>query len=269
METTKPRPPSTLSAEFRDPADIALSGLDGRAFRVWRGGIPYDCYLRLRPGSTRVFVMLHGAISRAMHTPPIFARWDWDKRVNGHILSVSDPTLGFSETVFITWYLGSADRPIIPGLCEVADAVADRLGVEPVYYGSSAGGFGAIAAACHSGGKAIAINPQTDVAAYGKGVASMARLFGSATGEEAKARFADRWMAVNLVKNAVGSPRIVIGQNDTDLEHLDGHLTPFCAELGVPVGGTAGGITTRLFSQPGGHNGKETESTARRLIGLL
>jgi len=266
-------PPSQHSAEFESPSDMPTFGLDRKAFRVWSTGIPFDCYLRKKQGgSDRLFVMLHGAIRRGIHTPPIFARWDWTDKVDGHILAISDPTLGFSDATFISWYLGDVARNPIPGLCEIAGAVASRVKAEPIFYGSSAGGFGAIAAACHSGGKAIAINPQTDVAAYGRGMGAMARLFGVKSGEEARSKFPERWLAVNLVKAAWAagkSPRLVIAQNQTDTEHLHGHLTPFCTALGVPSGGSADGITTHIYSEPGGHNTKESLCVVKALTALV
>lgn len=264
-------PPSRRVASFGKPTLLRLNGLDKNAFRVWDGRVPFDCYLSQNKRSKTLFVMLHGAIARDRHVPPIFARWNWEPRVKGHILAISDPTLSFSEEVFIGWYRGSCDRDPIPGLVEIAETVAAQLGAEPIYYGSSAGGFAAIAAACHGGGKAIAINPQTDIVRYRSGTRSLAKLF-SGTPAASRNAYPERWLAIEMLKKARAEgrdPRIVIGQNTLDEEHLTQHFTPFCEAFGVPPGGSEGQISTLLYEQEGGHNVKETLAITKQLVAMI
>ena len=271
----EPRSKYILEREFGEVSQLPHDDLDRRTFRVWQDAIPFDCHLRKLPGgSDRLFVMLHGAIKRNFHIPPIFARMDWGARVNGHILAVSDPTLLMSDDVHIGWYVGSAERDPIPGLITISRAVARGIGArEIVFYGSSAGGFAAIAAASRSGETAIAINPQTDIALYGKGTKAVAKLFvGSPDVATARDNFPERWLSVNMVERALRAgkkPRIILAQNVQDEEHLHGHFKPFCNAFRRRFPWRRPRLKTVLFNQAGGHGVKETPELARRLARML
>jgi hypothetical protein len=268
-------PPSEIERCFDSLHSFDAQDLDKRLFRLNLGGCAYDCYLDILDGSDQLFVMFHGAISRSKHKLPILGRWNWKEIVGGSILSISDPTLLLSDSVYIGWYLGDETRNPTPYLVEIAEKFARDLKSTPIFYGSSAGGFAAVCAACESGGIAVAVNPQLDLVAYGKGVVSVAALFGC-NPQEAQLRHPSRWTAVGAYRRAIErglSPSIVIAQNKTDAHHLDLHLKPFCAELNIDMSAGSPCVSVHLFELAGGHAVKETpevvDAVRRRLLPIL
>lgn len=258
-------PPSTIEEHFTGLDEISARELNSRLFRISLGDCDFDCYLDILDGSDRLFVMLHGAISREKHRPPILGRWNWKEKVGGSILSISDPTLLLSDQVHIGWYLGDETRNPIPSVVSIAEKVASDLGVTPVFYGSSAGGFAAICAACESGGIAVAINPQLDLVTYRKGLVSVSALFGCSP-QEAKDRHPSRWTGIGAFRRAIDrdlNPSIIVAQNKTDHHHLAYHLTPFCKEFGIDLYKGSSRVKTYLFDLAGGHTVKETPEVIR------
>nr|WP_314085249.1 glycosyltransferase family 4 protein [uncultured Shinella sp.] len=258
-------PPSTIEEHFIGLEEVTARKLNSRLFRISLGDCEFDCYLDILEGSDRLFIMLHGAISREKHRPPILGRWNWKEKVGGSILSISDPTLLLSDQVHIGWYLGDEKRNPIPSIVSIAEKVASDLDVTPVFYGSSAGGFAAICAACESGGVAVAINPQLDLVTYRKGLVSVSALFGCSP-QEAKGRHPSRWTGIGAFRRAIErdlSPSIIIAQNKTDHHHLAYHLTPFCKEFGIDLHKGSSHVQTYLFALAGGHTIKETPEVIR------
>ncbi|WP_146339478.1 hypothetical protein [Nesterenkonia sp. NBAIMH1] len=104
--------------------------------------------------------------------------------------------------------------------------------VEPenVYaYGSSGGGYAALRSALYRDGlNVIAINPQTQLAAYGpKWTRRFAQnCYGRKKIEDIAERYQGRFTALDpqILKNA---RHIFYAQNTEDQEHMDNHFNPF------------------------------------------
>jgi acyl carrier protein len=272
------KPTWDIAAHFSDISHLRLAGLNKKAFSVQVEGLHYDCYLNRRRGADRLFVLLAGAIDPKIHKLPHFARWNWAPVLGGSVLCINDPTLRLNPTLRLGWYLGDKDRDGVQGLLRIARNVAARLAIPAgriIFYGSSGGGFAAIAAASRMrDGRAVAINPQLDITLYS--ATSVVRKAAAVFDKDAdpptlRRRYPLRWsarMAFRAARQVGKGTRLVIVQNEQDTHHYEEHYKPFCDELGLPYGGgvnAEGDAMSMVYSSPSGH-GAEPIDVAREII---
>lgn len=259
------------SFRLGDLASLSLAGLDGVTFCVEEAGFRYPARLKLLEGADKLFIMLNGAVDRARTPLPVFARWNYGKILGGHVLSVCDPTLYMGESLSLGWFVGRPDKHAIPGLVSMADAFRERLEIEQgrmIFYGSSGGGFASIIAACNCmQGRAIALNPQTDIFRYhARHVQSLIDVFG---GENVAADslevYPERWQVLSALAQArarAAIPRIVIAQNRVDGFHYKKHYLPFVTAERIPEAGGVnldGSVMAMSYSSPEGHGAEPPE----------
>jgi hypothetical protein len=249
-----------------------LRKLDGRSFIVRRAlGIDLPCKLKLLAGTEVLFVMLNGAVNRAKLQLPVFARWNYGKVLGGHVLAVCDPTLYLDESLRLGWFAGNRHIDPMRALLSVVEAVRLGLGIAQdrvVFHGSSGGGFASIVAASRVHcGRALVINPQTEILAYDvRAVERFARVFAPEwTAQECRRRFPLRWSALDAIAAAERGNRdlrLVYAQNMDDAEHYSHHYLPFCAATGSPTAGGAnadGRMLTYTYASPEGHASEPPE----------
>lgn len=125
------------------------------------------------PGDTdTLFIMMPSAFDRKKSTLPVFNRWTWaDQGIfPGHVLCIADPTLELQNELQLGWLLGHKSSNLVEDLANFVLKFAKKLSIpnhKIVVYGSSAGGFAALAlAACIKDSTAVAINAQTDVLSF-------------------------------------------------------------------------------------------------------
>jgi hypothetical protein len=117
----------------------------------------------------RLFVMLSAAIDRTKHSLPVFNRLTWAEagKFPGHVLCVADPTLELHDAMKLGWYLGTGEHDATEELSWFIRDFAAALGIPDgriVIWGSSGGGFGALALASRiEKATAVAVNAQTDI----------------------------------------------------------------------------------------------------------
>ncbi|WP_156925256.1 hypothetical protein [Nitratidesulfovibrio termitidis] len=252
-------------------------------------GCGISCMLRAKywsfpalyfPGqSSALFVMLPGALDRKAITLPYFNRWMWAHRglFPGSVLCVADPTLERNSALRLGWFLGSETHDATEELACLIANFAECKGVardEIVFWGSSAGGFAALAlAASVDGSLAVAINAQTDCLAYlaSQQVALVRQAcFGDMSADRIRHGFARRVDMTSRWSDVCNS-RVFLVQNDLDAHHYKAHFIPFWASLGgEPVYGLSrfGRHTSWIYSDKGGH-GPETFEMAQKIIETL
>ena len=247
-----------------------LKALDGCSFIAADPMVDVPCRLKLLPGSDRLFVMLNGAVDRAKPLP-VFARWNWGKVLGGHVLAVCDPTLFLDDELRLGWFVGNRSLDPMAALLRVATAVQSGLGIEDrraVFYGSSGGGFASlIAAASRRIGRAIVVNPQTEITAYyPKAVDRIARVFAPEwTAQQSRERFPLRWSALEALAESrrLGRDvRVVYAQNVDDQAHHSRHFLPFCNAVDAPPGGglsADNAMLTHVYSSAEGHGAEPPE----------
>jgi acyl carrier protein len=237
---------------------------------IHRGPFAYPCRFRLLDGATYLSVQLHG--DRGTAPLPRFARWNYGPALGSHVLSICDPTLYLYPTVSLAWYLGTQDHDATEGVVDIAMNCAKLVGIPPervVFAGSSGGGFAALrAAAMTSAGRAIAINPQTNLMKHliGNYVASAT---GYASLKEARPAFGARWNAIHTLQNAIDrgrQPRVVYVQNTNDTRHMERHFGPFAQAFGLSVSDPVSvrdGFMSILYAGPNAHGGESPDEVKR------
>ena len=120
----------------------------------------------IRRESSNLIVVFHAAADPAKTTLPVFVGHTITKELEASILLVSDPSLDFA--IPIGWFAGDDERRLQTDLTQAIQHVALALGARNlIFQGSSAGGFAAL---CYAhgfpGSLAVAVNPQTNIAAY-------------------------------------------------------------------------------------------------------
>lgn len=259
----------------------ALNGLDAKNFLVADPKVDLPCRLKLLPGSSTLFVMLNGAVDRTKPLP-VFARWNWGKVLGGHVLAVCDPTLYLDDQLRLGWFVGNRSIDPMRALLRTVERVRVQLGIADarvVFYGSSGGGFASmVAAASRPVGRAIVVNPQTDITNYyPKAVDRIAKVFAADwPAQRCRAEYPLRWSALEAIADSERRQhdlRIVYAQNLDDPVHHARHFIPFCAATGSPQAGglsNDGRMRTHVYSSPEGH-GAEPPEVVKYLVahGLL
>lgn len=223
-----------------------------------------------------LFVLMPSAINRGKAQLPAFNRWTWASSgfFPGHSICISDPTLDLHDQLNIGWCLGDKDNCATAELSEFIIELAKSKGIPTekiIIYGSSAGGFSALAlASLIDGSTAIAINPQIDATAYeaiGQ-VELMSKTCFDMSKEDLRSTYTDR-IDMKVRWESVKNSRAVIVQNITDEHHYNDHFKDFWTSLGGDP--EAIGITRQgnhiawIYSQEGGHVA-ETKEMALELF---
>lgn len=132
-------------------------------------GLPiyYKATNRENPQSLIVFMPAALSINRPDRSKPIYSRSTWGAMwPESEIMAFADPALQQAEELNAAWFL-HPDYDIIQNIADITHEHAERLGLgadKIMFYGSSLGGFGAIAAAsCIKGARAVAEIPQIDL----------------------------------------------------------------------------------------------------------
>ncbi len=139
-------------------------------FDIGVDGLPLHGKLFEREAATTLLVFMPSAVAAGSvaHRHPAFARWQWESHFpDAHVLALADPSMGIAEALRGAWYM-HAEHDIIAQMGSAVTALAERLRASNVIlYGSSLGGFGALALASQiDGAIAIAEVPQLDFARW-------------------------------------------------------------------------------------------------------
>lgn len=224
-----------------------------------------------------LFVMLSAAIDRSKHSLPAFNRWTWADKFPGHVLCVADPTLELHNGMELGWYLGTEKYDATEELCMLISQFAEALGIPHgmiVFWGSSGGGFAALALASRIEGTiAVAINAQTDIFAYeiARSVEAIReRCFGGLSVAQIQKHFLVRVNMAEAWRNNRSS-RAIIVQNQMDEHHYKMHFHSFWKALGGNPQGKerlAGRHYALLYEDTRGH-GPESEEMLKDILCLI
>lgn len=122
--------------------------------------------------SSRLTVLYNGAVNRERSEDGVvFQRSSWKDEIPSSIVSFADPTLVLHDGMNIGW--GQIDGQLFAPeqYKRILDQLRDTLplpnGFQTLHYGSSAGGFQALATAGFDrGSRVLCNNPQTDFSQY-------------------------------------------------------------------------------------------------------
>lgn len=259
---------------FSDNCNELFNDLSTRDVNIPYGRFHYPCRFKHNPEGEYLSVQLHGRAPRGEGaTLPVFARWNWGKILGAHVLSICDPTIYLDDSLLIGWYLGCKEESAIQGVMAIAERFAASIGIAKervIYSGGSGGGFAALQAAALHGGKAIAINAQTDLLQYApQHVADyVSKASGCSSVPEAQSVFGDRWNAIHRLQKAHAkgeSPKIVVVQNRNE-GHFQSHFTPLAAAFGLSLTedqSINGNFMSMLYDGPPEHGPEPSEVVKR------
>jgi hypothetical protein len=232
------------------------------------------------PGQqSTLYVMLPAAIDAKRVGQPSFSRWTWAHKgiFPGNVLCISDPTLDLHPGLRLGWMLGRHDRCATDELSRFVTALADAKGISHnriVCWGSSAGGFAALAlAAGIPGATAVAVNPQVNALSY-ENFAQVELIrtacFDSLDSSAILGRYGRR---VNMVErwSDVSRSRAIVLQNELDTHHYIDHFKPMVESIGGEVRQGISGFGRHrawVFQDARGHVA-ETEDMARKVVQML
>jgi len=201
---------------------------------VW--DYPNHFFSYFKKESTKLVVMLQGAIDRTKMTLPVFQRWSWAEDIDASVLILNDPTL-FGNTLKLGWWQGNEDLYAMSSACEFIKMVTDKLGYslkDILLFGSSAGGFVSLMIAGQlKGSMAIVNNPQTNLLEYHeKHIQLLLQTkFRDMSKQEAFSLYPTRFSVMESFKAMQYIPKIVYYQNSKDSFHFEYHYLPFIQAL--------------------------------------
>jgi len=183
-----------------------------------------------RKGAKKLLIMLPGASKRA-HGHIDFQRRTWSEDFPEHdVLTLTDPTLRPDNDIGLAWFQYNKDNYGLDAIATVVRRVIASTGhreVDITFFGSSAGGFGALQlAGAFPEANAIAINPQIYLYNYTRSFFKdmLETCYPDLKESDVLARFPNR-MAVNIdLSSRIG--KIFIFQNTCDEIHVSRHLKP-------------------------------------------
>ena len=188
--------------------------------------------------SKRLFVILSAAVNREKQKLPVFNRMTWAQKgiFPGSVLCISDPTIELSDSMRLGWYIGDEKKDLLDDLSQFILAYAKTYGIanrDIVFWGSSAGGFAALALSAKvKGSSAVTINAQVDALSYEirSAVEEVRRVcFDNKSENAIRSKYSRR---VNMRKAWRGAKsRAILVQNKLDHHHYDVHFSPFWREM--------------------------------------
>ncbi|MCC3293034.1 DUF6270 domain-containing protein [Arthrobacter sp. zg-Y411] len=195
-------------------------------------------FLLQNTGSDTLLVISHGALPRGKYQVP---RFEWlatlEERPE-NLLFLADGALEAHPDLDLAWFTGDAGDDITRRFSGIVRAIADQLGVRRVLFmGGSGGGFASLAfAASLPESRALVFNPQTAIRKYWNRAVTKYQqtLFPGFDSVSALDTLGSRVSAVTRARaDKAADYQVIYVQNDDDAFHLDKHLAPFAAVLGM------------------------------------
>lgn len=212
----------------------------------------------------RLLVTYNGALQRSKAPDGIiFQRSSWLGEFNSSVVQIADPTLVKESRLQIGWAQYSKERWAIEDMTKVLDRVREIFNLQDssstLHYGSSAGGFQAIAmATLDVGSRAMVNNPQLDWSRYVETFVNSLRqqVFDGEEIEKIREEAPWRVNVADLFELAGVVPEISIFTNIASSGDLDNQLVPFLSSLAANTPfGTDPKVHVHAYAHEGlGHN---------------
>lgn len=132
-------------------------------------GLPIHFVSNHRGDADSMVVLMPSALAagRQDRARPGYARWSWQSAwPTSLVLAFADPAMQVSQALNGAWFI-HREHDVVAALAAIAGEIADAAEISAdrvLFYGSSLGGFGALACAAHvPGAHAVAEVPQINV----------------------------------------------------------------------------------------------------------
>ena len=201
--------------------------------------VPIQVHKKNNPSSDKLLVTYNGALSRSKAPDGIvFQRSSWLDEFTSDVVQIADPTLVKYPRLSIGWAQANSENWAIDSYKKALDWVRNEYSLQgaksTVHYGSSAGGFQAIATACLDGSsKAIANNPQLDWSRYNPVFvkALMRDVFAGREAEDLRESQPERVSVVELFKLLNYVPDTTLVFNAGSAGDVDQQIIPAVRDL--------------------------------------
>lgn len=203
------------------------------AYQVGTGPCPIDFLLNAVEPGAPVVISYHAALSGDSYTLPYFTGLQVTAGVRATQVCVSDPSLGLSTDLKLAWFVGHEGMDFQTVWRSVLDHLRATLAASrEVHFGPSGGGFAALYFGRGADDRlAVAVNPQTSIAAYlPRPQRNFTRVCFGAQNEEEHLRVLRDRATTDLVQLYSRPARnsVVFIQNVQD-PHMESHVLPFVA----------------------------------------
>ncbi|MEV6850380.1 hypothetical protein [Actinoplanes sp. NPDC051411] len=238
---TQPGAATGPGLQYGVTVQVEVSSIDGWQVlhepAVYRFATPMGpLWALLRPGRGEILhVFFSCAIDRAQIEAPYFHRVAASARLAGPVLFLSDPALNLAPDVPSGWFAGTPGYDLPADIERLIARAQDRLGTPRlVCFGASAGGYAALVQSARvPGSLAVPVNPQTDVRK--RATSRRFREVAWAGRFPDPAPTGDRFSILPTYLPGAFGNTVCYLQNRGDRLHVDRHLTPLAAQLGVPL----------------------------------
>lgn len=223
---------NTFSDQIKSQLAGATSGIHDLSFDI--GGRTLHARLSLSANAKSLVTLFHGAVDFKSREIPVFIDGFVGLRRSAHQLSVSDPGVDPERNTNMAWYAGE-DGFDSPGhIHDMIMAISAHLDVtRRVYFGTSAGGFAALALSHRDLGSFVVVgNPQTSISRYRLDHA-IRRYREAAWPKMADNKDFEETTFGNMTRlYADGFENtIVYVQNIGDRHHFENHMMPFVGAI--------------------------------------
>lgn len=232
--------------------------------------MPIQYKITERPDADSLIVMMPSAVSAARQARgiPTFTRYTWAHLwPDSEVLAVADPALPLREGIGGAWFIHPRVDVIlllskfIRDIADARDIPLERV----CLYGSSLGGFGAIAAASLlPGSTAVAEVPQIDVRTWNKTIVpTLEREILDGSMVELYQKFPERVSLIDRICSSGHIPAIRLITNGKDPQRTHQHaFFEYIRDSDLP---RTGHFELIVMDEVSGHK-PVSEATARRLV---
>lgn len=267
---------------FDDLADVVrkLAPARAHAMIVAIEGIQVPVNIKVSPlFGDRLLVTYNGSVDRRRAPDGVvFQRSRWLRDFQASTVQFADPTLLNDMDIAEGWGQLSESRWAISLYWRIIEELRSNAGFprapETLHFGSSAGGFQAIATATYdTGSSVLANNPQLDWMKFHRNKRELLsrRIFGDPSGGRLLSLKPWRVRLIDLFRRKGYFPKLNLMINiDSPTDYVD-QLKPFLDEMTSLTGiRNSTGILLDLYKDPGsGHNPLGKEETVSRVNSLL
>ena len=202
---------------------------------IQAGNLLLDILVRNR-GSDTTLIFFHASVTKSS-TFPVLVGDGLAEAANANLISISDPTLAYTDKLRLGWYIGIKPLGSFPNYAKslLHHAVECLNTKRVILAGSSGGGYAAVNfSRFFSDAAVLCINPRLNLATrptpnLGEFLVHAYKASGRTQVSRLKATYVQE-NAANFYPKALTN-HIGILQNTGDTDYYEGQFIPFCQEL--------------------------------------
>ncbi|MEN9657380.1 MAG: hypothetical protein RL571_845 [Pseudomonadota bacterium] len=239
-------------------------------YTITDGSINHDVYIKKSPsGSKQLIILGQGAVDKTKIQPD-FQRVSWAKDIEHNIIICSDPTIN-DTNLNIGWFQHSIKTNYFYWFSLLVKSIAVKLDadvINPVLFGSSAGGFTTLMLSTYFKNPWLVINnPQTNWTNFHKEKVQdvLHTIYDGISLDDYREKYKERHDPIYLFLKKNYIPNIIYMQNIADRFHYENHYKPFISKITSDMFSStqrSNKLISILYDEPSeGHNPATKELT--------